>query len=318
MKKNSNGYIDFKQVIPNQRKAIKEGILESTNGCGPHYQGWWLKNIDEKNWFMKIFCESKLPYRFYVELLLEHLAQVVQIPTIKSEIVSLGHGLYGLISEDYRMEDKEIFSGKEIMLQYLSFLKDSEKLESTLGISSLNDLNNSLLEYNSLEMVAHALDYHFQNKPNKKELCSNILNGLCDRYVFLFLMMQSDFHLGNWEVFEGDNLAFLTPCFDMDMSFRKNFADSSKNNSLKYKMIPCNNVYEDFASFYNDASAERKKEIDNYLSLLTPFAIENSIAIVARKHNIAFPEEYKNEILKNYSEHYTYIQSILKSQDRIR
>lgn len=104
----------------------------------------------------------------------------------------------------------------------------------------------------------------------------------------------------------------------MDMSFRKNFADSNKNNSLKYKMIPCNNVYEDFASFYNDASVERKKEIDNYLSLLTPFAIENSIAIVARKHNIAFPEEYKNEILKNYSEHYENVQSVLKRQDRIR
>ena len=48
MKKNSNGYIDFKQVIPNQRKAIKEGILESTNGCGPHYQGWWLKILMKK------------------------------------------------------------------------------------------------------------------------------------------------------------------------------------------------------------------------------------------------------------------------------
>lgn len=48
MKKNSNGYIDFKQVIPNQRKAIKEGILESTNGCGPHYQGCGLKILMKK------------------------------------------------------------------------------------------------------------------------------------------------------------------------------------------------------------------------------------------------------------------------------
>ena len=118
MKRDNNGYIDFKNVIPNQRKAMKEGTLISTTGCGPYYQGWWLKDIDEKNWFMKVFCVTKLPYRFYVELMLEHLAQVVQIPTIKSEIVSLGHGVYGLISEDYRMDDKEIFSGKKIMMDY--------------------------------------------------------------------------------------------------------------------------------------------------------------------------------------------------------
>ncbi len=318
MKKDKNGYIDFKKVIPNQRKAINEGVLTPTNGCGPHYQGWWIQKKDEKNWFMKVFCETKLPYRFYVELLLEHLAQVVQIPTIKSEIVSLGHGVYGLISEDYRMDDKEIFSGKEIMLQYLKFLKDNQKLESTLGISSLEDLNESLVEYNSLEMVASALEYHFQNKSNKKEICSNILNGLCDRYVFLFLMMQSDFHLGNWEIFEGNDLAFLTPCFDMDMSFRKSFTDLAKNNSLKYKMVPCGNVYEDFVSFYADAKEESKKEIDNYISLLTPQAIQNSIAVVSKTHGISFPEEYESEILKNYSEHYENVQSILKRQDRIR
>lgn len=48
MKKNNNGYIDFKQVIPNQRKAIKEGILESTNGCGRITKVGGLKTLMKK------------------------------------------------------------------------------------------------------------------------------------------------------------------------------------------------------------------------------------------------------------------------------
>ena len=316
MKKTKKGFIDLNANIPNWNKKRQKGEIIPSEGCGPYYQGWWIKNLDEEDWFLKVFNQKGIPYRFYVELLLEYLAQMVGIRTVESKIVEVNKQLktYGLISKDYRKKDCIIISGKEIVLNFLKHLEKSNLLEDYLGIKKVNELENANSEYNSLDCIWDALNYRYANFSNGKEIVANNMNEPAKRYTFLFLMMQSDFHLGNWEMIEQEKTAFLVPMYDMDMSFRTSFNDYAKNNSMKSYLTSTQDVYQDFSSFYFSLPEKDQIIIQNEILVLTPETIATAIDLMPKIYSIEMPNSMKETILQRYNEHYQKIIDITQNK----
>lgn len=316
MKRTKEGYVDLKSNIPNWNKKRQKGEIIPSEGCGPYYQGWWIKNLDEEDWFLKVFNQKGIPYRFYVELLLEYLAQIVGIRTIESKIVEVNKQFktYGLISKDYRKKDCNIVSGKEIVLDFLKHLEKNHLLEEYLGIQKISDLKNSISEYNSLDCVWDALNYRYSKFSNSNEIVTNNMNELARRYTFLFLMMQSDFHLGNWEMIEQGQSVFLAPVYDMDMSFRSSFDDYEKNNSMKSYLTSTQDVYQDFSNFYFSLPEKDQIIIQNEILVLTPETIATAIDFLPKIHSIEMPFSMKETILKRYNEHYQRIMDMIQNK----
>ena len=46
MKRTKEGYVDLKSNIPNWNKKRQKGEIIPSEGCGPYYQGWWIKNLE--------------------------------------------------------------------------------------------------------------------------------------------------------------------------------------------------------------------------------------------------------------------------------
>ena len=132
-------------------------------------------------------------------------------------------------------------------------------------------------------------------------------------YLFLFMTMQSDFHLGNWELLESDYVAYLTPMYDMEMGFREDFFESDKNTTIRYSTETTTNVYQDFANFYYESDDETKKDIQHIYQLLTPNILKESLDGINVAVTLNFPEAIKQKILKMYQEHYYNMGEILKN-----
>ena len=140
------------------------------------------------------------------------------------------------------------------------------------------------------------------------------MNELARRYTFLFLMMQSDFHLGNWEMIEQEKTAFLVPMYDMDMSFRTSFNDYAKNNSMKSYLTSTQDVYQDFSSFYFSLPEKDQIIIQNEILVLTPETIATAIDLMPKIYSIEMPNSMKETILQRYNEHYQKIIDITQNK----
>ena len=83
--------------------------------CGPHYNGYWLNNIEGKNYFLKICKNNGLNDQLFMQLFMEELAKTVSIATINSEIIRVNpkSNTYGIISDNYQINGYKIISGKE-------------------------------------------------------------------------------------------------------------------------------------------------------------------------------------------------------------
>ena len=140
------------------------------------------------------------------------------------------------------------------------------------------------------------------------------MNEPAKRYTFLFLMMQSDFHLGNWEMIEQEKTAFLVPMYDMDMSFRTSFNDYAKNNSMKSYLTSTQDVYQDFSSFYFSLPEKDQIIIQNEILVLTPETIATAIDLMPKIYSIEMPNSMKETILQRYNEHYQKIIDITQNK----
>ena len=167
-------------------------------------------------------------------------------------------------------------------------------------------------DYNSLEFTWASLLYHFRNSKEKPAIVSSIMQKLTKRYVFEFILMQTDYHLKNWEIQENSSSAFLSPMYDLDMGISEQF-DSEKNNSMRSFMEDFSSVYDDFQRFYNNSTVEVKQEVQKQLSLLNPSAIMKSMEIIENNYKYTFPENYKEKFLNIYTAHYEKLKEITKN-----
>ncbi len=302
-----NGIVLLDHVIPNWQKALKNHIVVPNNLCGPFYNGYWIRGIEEKNWFLKISKKNGLDSSFYIELWMEELARNVSIPSIQSKIVKCGKNVYGLVSESYLASGYDIVTGEYIIRTY------QEKLLNKRDQKNEKDLNSMLNDYqgeiSSLEFIWEALEDYFNDYSNKRYILFGILRGLTERYIFSFLTLNRDFHAGNWELLVSPTHAVLTPLYDMDLSLDKNY--EMRHNSMRATMKDVS-IYEDFMEFYWLSSPYFKKELERQFSILTPEFLKVSLENVIKEHGIFMDVREKQKLLEIYDNHFEKITSMLE------
>ena len=326
-----DGFINLESIYRNRSKYLNKIIIPN-DLCGPHYNGYWLK-MDNQTYFLKIpntlYDSTKIKREMFCELLGEELARLIGIQTIESNLAMLNSqsAFYGILSKSYLKSDEDIYSGRQIVEDYLTYL---EKVKDPLtnknsfyeyfGYQNQDIMFDKISEgklkyyYNSLEFIWASLEYHFKERKNKKEIVEGIMQKLTKRYIFQFILMQKDYHLANWEIAESDNGAYLVPQYDMDMSFSTTFTNESRNNSMRSEMPKVNDIYEDIRRFYNTSSSEFQNEFNRQINLLTEDVIASCIAKIAKKYNLDIPPIS----LAIYSEHRRRILSLIESPTKER
>ncbi len=322
----SEGYVDFEAFAPDLKKAEQQKKIVKNELCGEYYQGYWVFD-NGMEYFLKVpnyyaLDDEKIKKRIYTEILLEELAMNAGLNVIETKVALLDkkNHLLGMMSQSYLRDGYRICPGSEIVYDYLDFLENSKDpftkkspLKLYFQKNRVEDvLADNKNNYNSLEFVWASLLYHFRNSKNKLALVEAIMQKLTKRYIFQFLMMQQDYHLKNWEILETDNLAFLSPMYDLDMGFHDRF-NSKRNNSMRSYMNPVDSVYEDFKRFYESSSTEIKEEVNKQLSLLTPEVILNCMMIIESKYRYTFPRDFKDTFLQKYTLHYDKLKELTKS-----
>lgn len=282
---------------------MRLNICSINNKCGAHYYGYWVKNINGLDWALKVYNGEGVPKEFYYELLSEKIAKAMFFETINSKIVKYSNdsNLYGIMSQDYRYTHQgyDIVTGREIVEDYLD---------------RRNDINPDEINVNSLPIIYEALNYHFHKKDGlyryekmkADNIIENIFGELAKRYVFNYITMQKDFHLGNWELFENEQGAIITPMYDMELCFNRNFYDE-RNTSLKASADKSLSYDEDFKLFYN----LNGNLVKTMMYILNPDNIVQYINSIP-----GMPDELKKDILETFLEHYEKIETIISEKEK--
>ncbi len=302
---------------------LKLGIISYNEKVGPYYNGYWLKGINGTNWTFKVAKELGIPRTFYLELINERMATALGIHTIKSKIVklSLDSNFYAIMSEDYRVTKYKVISGKEIIKEYLDYLTENGYFEERFGVKKIEDVEENRININSLPVIYQALTYHFTNRAGNPEepyieqksasVIDIIYNELKKRYIYAYITMQKDFHLGNWEILENQNGAYLTPMYDLEMSMQDNFYDK-KNTSLRASMDGSLSIDQDFEQFIN-SNPENKTLVRQMHYMITP----SDILSFMENCEIEVPAVIKKQVLTIFTNHFLNIENMLTNKNKL-
>ena len=297
-------------------------IASYNDKVGAHYNGYWLSNINGSNWALKIAKYPNIPRNFYLEIINEKIATALGLHAINSKILKISEdsNYYGIMSEDYRNKNYKVTSGKEIVMDYLYYLEDNNLLEEQFGVKEISGLD-SIINVNSLPIIYQALNYHFsrfKTESYRKEKNSSTANliykELVRRYIYSFITMQKDFHLGNWEILENEYAAYLSPMYDLELSMEDSFYDD-KNTSMRASSDINLSIDEDFKNFIN-SSEENKKLVSMMHYAITPYDIPSFLEKIDTQ-DIEIPTEIKKEVLTKFSEHFLKIENILTKQNKL-
>ncbi len=317
-----NGIILLDSLIPDWRKALKSKKVVPNTLCGPYYDGYWLNNIEDKNYFLKICKNNGLNNQLFMQIFMEELAKTVSINTVNSEIVRVNakSNTYGIISDNYQINGYEIISGKEIIWSYLEDLESKRKLKETIGINSLDELSDTQFSeqfsLNSLSFIWEALEYYYRNNPNKHLSIYKIVEELARRYIYSFITMQHDFHLGNWELLDNKTHAFLVPMYDMELGFQNRFFDISRNNSMRTYESSIKNIYDSFKQFFYSSSSSFQLEAMRQLYILTPETLLNIVTNLEKKYQVDKGTKIRENINTLYKEHYKELINITQTLEK--
>ena len=320
--KRENGIIMLDSLIPKWSKAMKAHQIIPNDLCGPHYNGYWLNNIEGKNYFLKICKNNGLNDQLFMQVFMEELAKTVSIATINSEIIRVNpkSNTYGIISDNYQINGYKIISGKDIIWSYLENLEFNRKLKETIGINSLDELyETSFAEnfsFNSLSFIWEALENYYQDYPNKHLFVYKIIEELTRRYTYAFITMQHDFHLGNWELLDNGIHAFLVPMYDMELGFQKRFFDLSRNNSMRAYEGSIQNIYDSFKQFFYSSSSSFQLEAIRQLYILTPETLLNIVTNLEEKYQVDKGTKIRENINSLYKEHYKELINITQTLEK--
>ena len=293
---------------------IRLNILEKNEKCSSRYFGYWIHDVNGLGWALKISVTPGIPKEFFYELLSESIARDMGFETIESKIIkySPDSELYGIISQDYRLEGYKIVAGNEIVDEYVNYINTDFPFTLTKWDNDMDNIN-----VNSLPFIYSALEHHFKSQKSlhyydqkhAESMLKTIYGNLVLRYVFSYITMQKDFHLGNWEIRESEQGVSIVPMYDMELSFNENFYDD-KNTSLKASTDASLSYDEDFMYFYN-SSEENKNLVDKMLYLLNPNNILKYLDSIPY-----FDDEFKKNVFKTYINHFEKIEKMISEEKK--
>ena len=312
------------RYFKNYSDGVRKKIISPNPLHGPnsrYYGCYYLSNLEGVDYFLKISGDEKITYNMYAELVAEQLASIVNLKTIDSSIALINLSTTKkpnykncLISKDYRKTGYDIYTNKEIVLEYLESLEKDNLLEKVVGVMKVEDLyeDNNYNNINNLSMIWNAYLYHYKDYPNCNDIVENKVMEQVRRYIFRFLIMDKDYHLENSEELDNYSMGIseMSPIYDLEESFSRDFVE--KNNSQKMETDMIEDPYEDFENFIKYSDKFYCELAYNMYKLLDNETLFNAIEIVNRNKNVDIPYHFEEEMLDVYKNHYEKVGNILE------
>lgn len=274
--------------------------------------------IDGKKFIFKvlpkdIYNEYVIQY-FYNDLIIKYVCDEVGIDCCDIDLITTNKKT-GVIVPDYRKNDCKYINGQDILEEYLNYLEQNELIEQYLGEKVNYSLNQDLREYlinqmNNLETIWDALNYHYRNDNEyiRQDKINKIINELCKRFSFDYLVMQTDRHERNWEVEEKNDSVQLVPLFDNEMTF------NYFGFVTEMKVEKTDNIFgiKEIEKYLKYSFDHFRNQFMNIYKFLTPEKLEEIITNVEKERGFQFPIIYKKNLLQNYQLNYNEISEIIQ------
>jgi len=290
--------------------------------------------ISEKFWILSpsgdrvALYKSEIPgsYESYVELLVEEVAKVMQIPAAHYDLAMFNGGK-GVISYNYLKNNSVDYSGFDVISEfYEKNLQDDKELSSLYNIDYVNDSIDDVCDkLNNLQDIWCILEERFANAPNKREIVKSIMDGLVDKLMLDVITVAIDSHTDNWKIVDDK---YSSPVFDNSRSLGiftkykktqvnedKKFEDSEMLLTVDNENI--NKPLEVLEYFLKISSSEYKERFIEKLNNVK----ENIDVIPTRieeRTNASMPEHLKNHFITNMNEYLEKVSQIANDKGTIK
>lgn len=302
--------INLDNYIGSFEEARKKKLLKTMDHipAAKEYSGTYFINVGGESYFLKVASSKEIFYKMYAELVSEEFSRLVNINSTKSNIVLFNYGnskikdyRYALMSKDYRKDNYTIYSNKEMYEYYADYLESK-------GL--YNKYFDDETNFDSLDLIWDSYYYHYIDYKDRDAIVENKVKEQVKRYIYRFYVMDRDFHLGNGETLDSEELSLTeeAPMFDMDETFNPLY--SYRNNSMKG--FGLDDPYEDFNEFLKYSDEGTLSLAKNMHDVLTKDALISTIKEVEREKDLKMPDEYKMTMIALYSNHYDKVDEIIK------
>ena len=269
-----NGFLDF--AID---KSYEEAIFDKTIiKISPYKNIFFLKN-------KKLFYKESSFY--YLEVLGSAILNYLEVNHIDYDLARFKFDDFitlGVVSKDYSKEGYLPVNFNEIIENYLK--------EIPINLHPKNPMN--------LDFIKKALEYRYQNYPNKDIIIDNIFNNLIKYLCVDLLIGNYDNGPFNYEILESKNHAMLAPYGDFGLTF--NF-----NKTTRFTISD----NEDYSILGNIRALLNSKYDDIFISMYERLEVNKLLEIID-KMEVRIPDNLKNILYLSYARHYDNIGNIKK------
>ena len=309
--KRLDGFIDFNSLLgANLETLIKNGIVEDiTNGL---VISRYIIKIGEKNYFFKE-CDYE---EAITELIVNEMLDYARIRNIKYDLACID-GIYGVISKDFKKEGYHYFNGDEILQEYKRGLRKQMSETEDKEFGEVLEEEYESMYYstsNVLEVIWHALEYHFRDFENRDSLVLKIMRQLCITHIKDMLILNPDRNSTNWVIQENEKEADLVPDFDHGETFKDEKWSALHINPLGEEDV-VDNTYKEFEKFIKWSDGSIDKVLVYLKSKLGMNNLDISIQKVEEKIGVPIHEDVKEEIRESFKKHQIKLDEILEDDN---
>lgn len=285
------GYIDVDKMLKeigindvNMSKLIHEFRINILTNVGS--KKLLSFNYNGKTYFYK-YGKYNDPYN---ELVAEELAKDFGIRCITYDLAIL-NGIKGVISENYKEQNANYILGERLLGNYY------------------NDADGDLEKYNNLKAIQFALEYRYQNHPNKNQIISNLMRQVVDIFLFDIIVCQYDRNSKNWELVENGECISIGPLFDNEGILNSNHETLFVALTLEEKSYDI--LWNVLEQFKMDISEEFINIIKEKLWIISEENLYKVFGRIENKTGYPMPEERKNFYVSNYRKHKKRLEEVL-------
>lgn len=244
-------------------------------------------NYQGENYYYKYDKYANI-IRPYNELIASELAQDFGIPYVDYDLAILKNKK-GVISKNFKKENTDYIQGNQLLL---NFWKNSFNIG----------------ENNNLEDIWDALEYHYQNYPNKREIIEYLMKKIILIFVFDIIICNHDRHSENWMIIENDNNIDIAPIYDNEGMLTINSVFSMVSLTVD-DMEP--NLCRVIKRFQKISGEEYKNIIKEKLWIISDENLKSVFGRIEQKTNYPISETLKEHYIKSFKEHRERLERIL-------
>lgn len=296
--KQTNGYIDVNEMLSEigVTDTSIEKLNDKTNLISIKKNGIVFSfEYEGKEYFYKYNDNIAL----YNELVAEELAQDFGIDHV-NYYLAIFDNHQGYISESYKKDNVDYIFGSDLLYECYGYMTENRNIE----------------EFNNLESIWDALEYHYANNPNKNQIISNLMSQIVNMFIFDIIICNYDRHSDNWEIMETANEIKLAPIYDNEGMLKASGKTAFVSMTLEEKIHTI--LWKTIADFQKVSSSEFSDIIKEKLWIISEENLINIFTRIENKTGIPMSDIYKKYYLQEYKSHKNRIEKALTDNKDIR